>query len=126
CASPTITPTIGRTNTPTNTSIPTITSTPPGNTSTPTRTFTLTPTPTGGTPAGTATVTRTASPTPAGTATPCAISFSDVHLSDYFYTAVMYLACHGVISGYADGTFRPFNNITRGQLTKVVVLAQGW
>jgi hypothetical protein len=39
---------------------------------------------------------------------------------------VQYLACHGVISGYADGTFRPFNNTTRGQLSKVIVLGEGW
>src|SRR5207302_3398076 len=64
--------------------------------------------------------------TPAITVTPCAIAFSDVHPTDYFYTAVIYLACHGVISGYSDGTFRPYNNTTRGQLTKIIVLAEGW
>ena len=37
-----------------------------------------------------------------------------------------YLYCHGAISGYDDGTFRPYNNTTRGQLTKIVVLAEGW
>jgi hypothetical protein len=49
-----------------------------------------------------------------------------VNPPDYFYVPVMYLACNGVISGYADGTFRPYNNTTRGQLTKIVVLAEGW
>jgi len=39
---------------------------------------------------------------------------------------VRYLYCRGVISGYADNTFRPYNNTTRGQLTKIVVLAEGW
>jgi hypothetical protein len=80
-----------------------------------------------------ATATETPQPTatdtpvaPTSTATPCALSFSDVHPSDYFYDAVQYLACHGVISGYADGTFRPFNNTTRGQLSKVIVLGEGW
>src|SRR5206468_3237809 len=33
-----------------------------------------------------------------------------------------YLYCHGIISGYADGTFRPYNNMTRAQATKLVVL----
>jgi hypothetical protein len=28
-----------------------------------------------------------------------------------------------VIGGYSDGTFRPFNNTTRGQMAKIVVLA---
>jgi hypothetical protein len=40
----------------------------------------------------------------------------------YYYAPVYYLACHGVISGYSDGTFRPFNNTTRGQMAKIVVL----
>jgi hypothetical protein len=53
-------------------------------------------------------------------------TFLDVHPSDYFYTAVNYLYCRGVISGYADGTFRPYNNATRGQLAKIVVLASAW
>ena len=42
--------------------------------------------------------------------------------TDYFYTPVQYLACHGVICGYADGTFRPYNQTTRGQMVKIVVL----
>jgi hypothetical protein len=78
------------------------------------------------TPAITATPTRSATRTPAVTLTPCVITFSDVHPTDYFYEAVRYLYCHGVISGYQDNTFRPFNNTTRGQLTKIVVLAEGW
>jgi hypothetical protein len=41
--------------------------------------------------------------------------------TDYFATPVAYLACHGVISGYADGTFRPSNPTTRGQMAKIVV-----
>src|SRR5206468_6988923 len=54
--------------------------------------------------------------------TPCALSFSDVHSTDYFYQPVLYLACHGVISGYGDGTFRPYANTTRAQMVKIVVL----
>jgi hypothetical protein len=54
------------------------------------------------------------------------MNFSDVHPSDYFYDAVYYLYCRAVITGYSDGTFRPYNNTTRGQLTKIVVLAEGW
>jgi hypothetical protein len=52
--------------------------------------------------------------------------FSDVWASDYFYEAVRYLYCAGVISGYGDGSFRPYNNTTRGQLSKIVVLGEGW
>jgi hypothetical protein len=54
------------------------------------------------------------------------MTFSDVHQTDYFYEAVRYLYCRGVISGYADITFRPYNLTTRGQLSKIVVLAEGW
>ncbi|HUS16131.1 MAG TPA: S-layer homology domain-containing protein, partial [Chloroflexia bacterium] len=61
----------------------------------------------------------------AATATPCGVTFSDVHPADYFYTPVGYLACHGVISGYSDGTFRPYANTTRAQMVKIVVLGFG-
>ena len=54
------------------------------------------------------------------------MTFTDVHPTDYFYEAVRYLYCAGVISGYRDGTFRPYNNTTRGQLSKIIVLAEGW
>lgn len=46
-----------------------------------------------------------------------------MHPSDYFYEGVRYLYCQGVISGYSDGTFRPYANTTRGQMAKIVVLA---
>ncbi|HMA37508.1 MAG TPA: S-layer homology domain-containing protein [Chloroflexia bacterium] len=57
-----------------------------------------------------------------GTLTPPCAGFSDVHPADYFYTPVQYLVSHGVISGYADCTFRPYNNTTRSQMVKIVVL----
>jgi hypothetical protein len=88
----------------------------------------LTPTPTQ-TPTRVPTDTRTVTLTPITpipTATLCTLSFSDVHPGDYFYEAVIYLACHGAISGYSDGTFRPYNNTTRAQLCKIIVLAEGW
>ena len=60
------------------------------------------------------------------TAGACARGFSDVQTSDYFYGYVLHLSCNGVISGYSDGTFRPYSNATRGQLAKIVVGAEGW
>ena len=79
-----------------------------------------------GTPAATTTSGPSATATPATpTETPCGLSFSDVHAPDYFYVPVQYLACHGVISGYADGTFRPYNSTTRAQMVKIVVLGFG-
>jgi hypothetical protein len=81
---------------------------------TPTPTLTRTPTPT---------LTRTPTATPTRTVTPCVMNFTDVQQTDYFYEPVRYLYCTGVISGYPDNTFKPYNNTTRGQLTKIVVLA---
>jgi len=52
--------------------------------------------------------------------------FTDVQPTDFFYQPVRYLTCLGAISGYEDGTFRPYNNTTRGQLSKIVVLAENW
>jgi hypothetical protein len=104
----------------------TATPTPPGATNTPTSVATLTNTPTAtNTPPGaTATPTGTATgPTP--TVTLCPMIFIDVLPTDYFYVPVRYLYCAGVISGYSDNTFRPYANTTRGQLTKIGVLAFG-
>lgn len=53
-------------------------------------------------------------------------SFSDVHYGDYFYEGVHYLACNNIVNGYSDTTFRPYNNASRGQLSKMVVLSEGW
>lgn len=104
--------------------IPTATNTPP-----PGSTATHTPRP--GTPTNTPGIptpvpTDYVSPTPTITPTPCAINFSDVLTSDWFYDPVQWIVCNHIASGYSDGTFRPGNNTTRAQLTKFVVLASGW
>ncbi|MGI8588086.1 MAG: S-layer homology domain-containing protein [Chloroflexia bacterium] len=67
------------------------------------------------------TATATVRPVATATVTACTINFSDVHMSDYFYTPVQYLYCHGIVSGYNDGTFRPYTNTTRSQMVKIVV-----
>jgi hypothetical protein len=116
---------------------PTVTGTPPTSTATLTRTHTLTPsaTPTwtntpSVTPSRTITPSTTSIPTgtrPAtATPSPCVVSFLDVLPSDYFYEAVRSLVCRGVVSGYGDHTFRPYNNVTRAQVCKMLVLAEGW
>jgi hypothetical protein len=48
-----------------------------------------------------------------------------VPIGSTFYIYVRCLACRGIISGYADDTFRPNNNVTRGQLAKIVSNAAG-
>jgi hypothetical protein len=35
----------------------------------------------------------------------------------------MWMACNGIVTGYPDGTFRPGNPATRGQIAKIVVSA---
>jgi hypothetical protein len=92
-------------------------------TNTPTRTIT----PTGVVTPPTFTRTPSATPgSPTATVTPCVMTFIDVNPTDYFYEAVRYLYCAGVISGYNDNTFRPYNNATRGQMTKIIILAFGY
>jgi hypothetical protein len=56
----------------------------------------------------------------------CAARFSDVCPDHWAYPFIECLAARNIISGYGDGTFRPNNEITRGQLAKVVSLAAGW
>ena len=46
--------------------------------------------------------------------------FTDVPASQTFYTYIETAYHHAIISGYADGTFRPGNNATRGQIAKIV------
>jgi hypothetical protein len=132
------TPTLPPTSTPKLTSIATATST-----STPTRTTTVnltttatstvatTSTPATATPPtviATASSTPTAIVTTIATATPtiCPVQFDDVPPDHTFYPYIMCLACRGIISGYSDGTFRPGNNVTRGQLSKIVSNSAGY
>jgi hypothetical protein len=89
---------------------PTATNTaPPAATATPTQ------------PAPTGTATSPVLPTPP-TATPpvCNIQFRDVPVGSTFYPYIHCLACRGIVNGYPDGTFRPNNQVTRGQLAKLV------
>ena len=52
--------------------------------------------------------------------------FSDVPTDHPFYSFIETAYQHGIISGYSNGTFRPGDSVTRAQLCKVMVLAQGW
>jgi hypothetical protein len=52
--------------------------------------------------------------------------FTDVPATDPFYSVIETAYNHGVLSGYADHTFRLAAPITRGQMSKMVVLAFGW
>ncbi len=51
--------------------------------------------------------------------------YPDVCPSDWFYGYVTDLTGVGAIGGYADGTFGPVREVTRGQTMKIVVIATG-
>jgi hypothetical protein len=71
----------------------------------------------------------TSTPSPSTTAltpTACAITFSDVPEGSTFYPFIRCLACRSIINGYPDGTFRPNNHVTRGQLSKIISNAAGF
>jgi hypothetical protein len=57
---------------------------------------------------------------------PTAPTFTDVPEDHPFYQYVETAAYNNIVAGYDDGTFRPYNNVTRGQLSKIVVIAAGW
>ena len=52
--------------------------------------------------------------------------FYDVPVGSAFYTYIECMAERGIVGGYADNTFRPAENITRGQLAKVVANSAGF
>jgi hypothetical protein len=96
-----------------------------------TRTNTATATPAAGSttiPSATPTSTSLPAISPSPTTTPsvCAISFADVPLGSTFYPYVRCLACLSIVNGYPDGTFRPNNQVTRGQLSKIVSNSAGF
>lgn len=50
------------------------------------------------------------------------IHFSDVWDYQWFFTAVEYLTDTGMINGYSDGTFKPFNRLTFSALCKMIYM----
>lgn len=68
------------------------------------------------------------------TPTPCPIQFTDADPDSPFYSYIRCLACRNVLSGYSgpencpDGSpcFRPNDNITRGQIAKIISNAAGY
>ncbi len=88
----------------------------------------------------TPTVTATANPaSPTRTATPqpttCPVQFVDVPVGSTFYDYVRCLACRGIVGGYPCGGpgepcpgnyYRPNNNVTRGQVSKIVSESAGF
>lgn len=61
---------------------------------------------------------------------PATPTFTDVPRSSPYYRYIETAVYYGIISGYADRTFRPDNFLTRGQMSKVIVISgmvrYGW
>lgn len=53
------------------------------------------------------------------------VSFSDTEEVSWAKEAIETLSKNGVISGFGDGTFRPYENITRMEFIKMAVLSLG-
>lgn len=54
-------------------------------------------------------------------AMPAHASFSDVPQSYTYSSSVEYVQREGIVTGYADGTYKPSNSINRAEFTKIVV-----
>ncbi len=53
-------------------------------------------------------------------------SFNDVDASHWAYSDIEYLRGQGIVTGYADGSFKPDNNILYEEAVKFVVSALGY
>ncbi|MEO5951367.1 MAG: S-layer homology domain-containing protein [Chloroflexia bacterium] len=56
----------------------------------------------------------------------CPMNFTDVQQGSTYYNYILALFCNGIIGGYPDNTFRPNNDVTRGQLSKIVAQSAGY
>lgn len=54
-------------------------------------------------------------------AAPIVVSFPDVIEGHYGYTAIINLASRGIVRGYDDGAFRPYNTVNRAEFAKVLI-----
>jgi hypothetical protein len=57
---------------------------------------------------------------------PATASFTDVPPTDSFYVYIESAAFYDIVDGYDDGTFRPYNYVTRGQLCKITAIGAQW
>jgi len=55
-----------------------------------------------------------------GTAVAWGQSFSDIREDDWFMTPVEELFAAGIVQGYADGTFHPYDTVTRAQFAAMM------
>lgn len=55
-----------------------------------------------------------------------ALPFDDVSADDRYAEAIFYLFENGIVGGYPDGTFKPYNEINRAEFTKILVEGAGY
>ena len=53
------------------------------------------------------------------------LEFPDCNPNEWYASAVTYVSDKGLITGYNDGTFGPYDNITRGQLVTILWRMEG-
>ncbi len=58
--------------------------------------------------------------------TPPTPHFNDVPVNHWAYTYIETAYAHGVISGYADGSFRPNQTVSRAEMARMLVQARGY
>lgn len=51
---------------------------------------------------------------------PPVVTFSDVPATHTFYQGITYCASKGIVGGYADGTFRPANSVTKNHFSAML------
>jgi len=56
--------------------------------------------------------------------TQLAHAYTDVSSKSFFYNAVQEISALGILKGYPDGTFKPFQEVTRAEFVKIGVLAK--
>ncbi|HST04477.1 MAG TPA: S-layer homology domain-containing protein, partial [Chloroflexia bacterium] len=97
-----------------------------------------TPVPPTNTPGGPTETATSVVGSPTETPTVCTLSFEDVPPDHTFYAYIQCLACRGIINGYPcggpgepcnannDPYFRPGNNVSRGQFSKIASNSAGF
>jgi rare lipoprotein A len=55
-----------------------------------------------------------------------AITFSDLAENNQYYPAIMDLVDRGIVQGYDDGTFRPYDTVNRVEALKILMMYFEW
>ncbi|NIA01874.1 MAG: septal ring lytic transglycosylase RlpA family protein [Nitrospirae bacterium] len=57
--------------------------------------------------------------------TASASTFSDVEEGNPYFVAISYLEKFGIVDGYSDGTFKPYDDVNRAEALKMLTIASG-